>query len=928
MKRKGRLYFIFFLSGVAGLLYQVVWNRLLLLVFGGSSYATATVLASFMSGLALGSWLFGRRADRSPDPLRLYGAIEIGIAVTALLVPALTLAGRALFLRAAPALEGTALFVPVRYALAFLTLLLPTTLMGGTFPVLSRVIVRELDRVGRGVGLLYFLNTGGAVLGAVLAAFATLPFLGLHGSIAVGVAINVFVGFGALLLARGERRGAPARIAEEPAALEEGREVSLPDAPPHRAILFLFALSGFASLGYEVTWVRVLVFFLGNNTIFAFAIMLATFLTGLALGGALYGLLPPKRGGRLLFFGALEIGIALAALLTLRLFGEVNPMTHRLVRAFGLQSWHGLLVLRLAAAAMTMALPTLLIGATFPAVAHLVTASARRVGREVGGAYAVNTLGAIAGSLAAGFVLVPLLGVEKTLVVLSSINLAIGGVALLLARGRVRRTAGGAALAGAAALAILGGGRILPPIYGAAAPGYELVYADEGPTATVTVHEDRVRKTKLLCVNGIWEVPTDFPSLQVFRLLGNIGPLVHPEPRRALTVALGGGIALGSLALHDFDAITCVEICPEVEGGAKLFAEENHRVLENPRVRVLFNDGRNRLLLSDERYDVIVSDATHPGSADSWVLYTEDFYRLVLSRLGPEGLFCQWLPYHGVDRATYRTILRTFAGAFPEAALFSVARHSVLVGSPAPIRLDLERIKERIEGNEPVRRDLASVDLDDPVRIAAAVGLDREGMLRAAGPGPVNTDAHPRNSYAEARGHDRMTTVESMEIARSHSPDPAAYCLRPEAVGLDAGALAERVARIRLAWTWDGEAIRAHKEKRGGEAEIAWEEALRVDPENRGVARIYGEHLVQRAATSATHGNAAAVVPILEKLVRVVPWEADSHFRLANNLFREGRLAEAALAYREGLRIDPSNERAERALAACLDRIGGGAKAP
>jgi len=920
MNRKGILYLLFFLSGVAGLLYEVVWNHLLILVFGGSSYATATVLASFMSGLALGSWLFGRRADRTANPLRLYGRIEIGIAVAALLVPLFVLAGRWAFVRIAPGLEGSALFIPIRYAIAFVALLLPTTLMGGTFPVMSRALVSEVDRVGKAVGLLYFLNTGGAVLGALAAAFLALPILGVYGSIAAGVVVNLVVGAGVLALS-GNAAGAPADIA--PVAGDE-RVVPDRDARPlHTMILILFALSGFASLGYEVAWVRALVFFLGNNTVFAFAIMLATFLTGLAIGGALYSVLFFRARRKLLLFGLLELGIGLAALLTLHLFGDVNSIILFFVERSNMRSWGSLLFLRAVVCAVIMFLPTLLIGATFPAVTHAITATIGRVGREVGTAYALNTVGAILGSLAAGFVLVPAIGLERTLIFLTSINLAIAAI-VFLAAGRGRVSGAVPAVVVAAAIILLMRGETserFPAIYQSAVPGQNLVYYEEGASSTVTVHQDPGRKTKLLCVNGVWEVPTDFPSLQVFKLLGHVGPILHPEPREGLAIALGGGIALGSLALHPFDEVTCVEICPEVRGGAALFAEENNRVLENERVRVVFNDGRNRLLLSDRLYDVIISDATHPSSAESWVLYTKDFYRLVLSRLGEEGVFCQWLPYHGVDEETYRTILRTFHRSFPHSALFALARHSILVGSPDPIVLDMARAQERLEHGE-VRADLASVDLDDPVRIVAALSLLDEKMGDVAGTGVINTDAHPRNSFAEARGHSGKTLSRSLSIARSAEPDPALYCRSIEAAGLDTDSLRSVVARIRGAWDLDRQAFALDKQKRGGEAQRAWTDALRMDPENRGIARIYGEALVTQAIQHIRAGDFGPVVPIFRKLVRVVPWEGDSHFRLANHLYREGRVLEAIAEYKEGLRLDPSNEVVRKRLARILAELG------
>ena len=356
-------------------------------------------------------------------------------------------------------------------------------------------------------------------------------------------------------------------------------------------------------------------------------------------------------------------------------------------------------MLRVVAATLTvMLVPTFLMGLLFPIAARIHASEMRRLGRRIGSIYAGNTGGAILGAFTAGFVWIPLVGTQRTILLLAAINLAIGATVLLLdPRVPRRRTV---AVGGAAALIVIAA-LALPDSFLAgrfARGGAALLYYDETTAGTVTV-QGLPDGGKVLRVNGAGEVPTDDDSIRTFRLLGSLPLLLHAEPREVLVVAFGGGITLATVEAHGPDRIECVEMVPAVVGAADHFADYNREVyrrLDGDPIELIFDDGRNHLLRTERRYDVIVADATHPGTSDSWVLYTADFYHLTRQRLRAGGMLAQWLPLHGLTPDDYRTILRTFRVHYPHASVWLTPGYTVLLGATEPVVFDFERIASRL----------------------------------------------------------------------------------------------------------------------------------------------------------------------------------------------------------------------------------------
>jgi spermidine synthase len=703
------------------------------------------VLTAFMAGLALGSALFGRIVDRRGNGLRLYAWLEFCIGLFALLFP-LLLAGLDdlyTFLYRYVG-ESRQLFAFVRFLISFTVLLVPTTLMGATLPALSKYVVRRLRLVGRHIGGLYAINTFGAVAGTALAAFLLMERFGIRGTTLIAAAGNLLIALTAYYLSAGERRqeDAPAGGAE-PADASDG-------PPPYmvRLVFWGFALSGFAALGYEVVWTRLLSVVLRLTTTQSFSTILIAFLFGLAAGGAVGARYADRWRHLLAIFAITELVLGLFGLCSILLFGTIPEMERALS---ALPSWWGHLARLFALSFGIMLLPTFLMGLLFPVVGRICLPRLASVGRKIGNIYAANTAGAIIGAFAAGFLLIPLAGTQVSLQILAWTNILIGAVILLanpdLGRGSKTTIVAAAAIP----LLLL---TLLPPsdhmqeLFRRSQPRSSLLYCDEAAGGTVTVYE-YPEGTRVLRVNGAGEVPTDHAAIKTFRLLGNLPMLLHPAPDDVLVIAFGGGITLAAVESHQPKRLDCVEVVPGVFDAAGYFAGYNRRLherLESSGIKLIVDDGRNHILRTDRRYDVIISDSTHPGTADSWVLYTEEFYRLCRERLHEGGLIAQWLPLHGLATDDYKMILRTFQAVFPHATLWLTTDYTILLGTPEKLAIDFDLLARDL-AYESIGPGLAEVDLDDALSLLAALALDEEALGRYAGPGPINTDDRPYISF-------------------------------------------------------------------------------------------------------------------------------------------------------------------------------------
>lgn len=740
MSARRTLLALCFASSAAELVLEIAWGRALGLVLGVTVLAVTAVLAAFMLGLALGGAAARRFAAWAPSPVVLYARLHAGAGIAA----AATLAGlplaRAAYVAGSRALGQDTGSHFLLFTLAFGLLAVPATLLGATFPVAAQILAPEPSNVGRDVGALYSAGTLGGFVGIVIAATVLLPFVGLHGTVLVASGIELAV---AVLAAK---------LTSPP--------FEVPSAAAKLPVLVVAAAAwlGAQTLAYEVLWTRVLTYFV-DTSLYSFALMLGVFLGGLAAGGALGARYLGARSNPGVVFACLQIALGLASIAAIPALAHVGPLLAAVDTRAG-WSWTLEAGARFVVLGLTLFVPTASMGAAFPVLASLGAARAP-IELTVRRIYAANSAGGVVGSLVAGVVLAPRLGVQGSVLLLGSLGAA-SGVAVVLASAASRTVKGSGLVATAAALAIAVHTVPSTALYAVftdryPAPENELLYLRESESGTVAVFRDAQRGVPVsrrhLVIDGRGEVSTDYFSMRAFRFLGVLPALYARSLDRALVVTFGSGIVSGTIAgLPDVKHADSVEICPDAFEAARFFSDENHDVLHDPKLTRIVDDGRNFLLTTQNRYDLLSADATHPASRESWILYTREFYALAASRLNDGGVMSQWIPMHGVSEADFKTLLATFHSVFPFVAVyytggFKGIGHVVFVGSKQPLRIDVHHA-ERLFQDERLAADLARVNVTSLPDLFAAFLFDETAIDGFTNGAPLNTDDLPRVSFS------------------------------------------------------------------------------------------------------------------------------------------------------------------------------------
>jgi spermidine synthase len=885
----------FFLSGACGLLYEVAWVRAAGTVIGNTTAAVGTVVAVYMGGLGLGAWLGGRVADRRTGArlLALYAVLEAGVAVTALAVLPLLGAAEPVF-RVAWSLAGDLppLHGALRALLVALVLLPPTTLMGATLPVLSRFLSSSVEAAPREAGRAYAVNALGGVAGTLAAGFWLVPGVGLRATVLLAAALNLAVAAASGLLARGR-----------------GGE-TLPQAEPgpaaRRPALAVAALSGFCSLVYEVAWTRSLVLSLGS-TVYAFTLILAAFILGLALGSAAAAFFVPRLRRPERSLGGVQAAIGALAVALLPFLGDLPVRIAPLMES--LRGRHGaLLAAEFGLAGLFVLLPAVFMGAVFPLTCRLAGGSG--AGRAVGAVYAWNTLGCIVGSLAASFALVPTVGLSAAIRGAATVNF--GLAACLLGK---RAAALPLALAAAAWLLPAWNPKVL-------ASGSFLYASIEGRSARagnvdlrthleqesdllaqywdsyglVTVHRRRSDGTLSMRVNGKTDASTGPLDRANMLYVGHLPLLCHPEPKRALLVGLGAGLSLAAMERHPLERIDCVEISRAVVRGAAHFREPVGDVLGDPRARLIVGDGRNVLSFGRESYDVIISQPSNLWISGMANLFTREFFERASERLAPGGLFAQWLHAYRLSAEDFRLVVRTFYSVFPHGGLWEVFPGSdyLMVGARQPVRPAPDVLASRLAATRALEEYLG------PEPASGLLGhfiADAADAAAAAGRGPLLTDDHCRIEYTAPRSLGRETSGEVLEwidgLRRRPAEGESQAVARRRAAR---GALSRAVAL--RSEGYHARALRTIAEARS---------ELFLDPRTRAFIDLTSREIVESAARRRAEGRLQGVAATL----KAVPPEAASYveaqLELGDLYLVAGALAEAGGHFREAQRSDPSS---------------------
>src|SRR5215213_3990377 len=744
----------FVLSGATGLIYEVLWARMLGLVFGATTVAVSTVLAVFMGGLALGSALAGKLAQRIKKPLSTYGLMEIGIAIYALLVPFLFRWIDHLYVLIWQQLQpGYFTFSLWRFLLSGIVLLVPTTLMGATLPVLAVALVRS-SRDSNSVTRLYACNLAGAIFGTLVAGFVLLPALGLRTTILVAAVLNVIVGVIAILLQRQMKARSEHAVNPE----------KNPANPVTNFWYFAALVSGFVTISAQVAWTRTLTMIIGSST-YAFSIVVALFLIGLATGAWLVARKDLSERLRSAIL-KVEAVTALSLLLSLFVLNQIPALLINLGLRLHVSSWAGLLALQFLSATLLILVPAVLMGMVMPLV--LVWASSDRANAvaRVGRTYAVNTMGAIAGAFITGFILIPKTSTRFTLL--------FAAVCCLVVAAAAYRPAGrDPALKRSLAIGLIPVFMIVlfivaPPMNladlsigaydslvrvlaqtregvkdeaeGAGPNVHELLMYQEGPTATVSVRRDR--DTVSMAINGRTNASDSIYDMPTQVMLGQLPLLVAPRIDKGLIIGYATGVTAGAMLQSPVQSVTCVELEPGTVAGSQFFNHVNNQPLDDPRTTLIIDDARTFLRVTPNRYDMIVSEPSHPWVPGVANLFTQEFFELGRARLNDDGIWVQWVQIYQLSTESLRSVLATYHKVFPHVLVFRVGglnkgKDLLLIGSNGPLNLD--RLRERIVDPR-MSVELARVDLKTEADIRGWFVCDETTLGPAVAGARINTD--------------------------------------------------------------------------------------------------------------------------------------------------------------------------------------------
>ncbi|NHA13942.1 fused MFS/spermidine synthase [Thioalkalivibrio sp. XN279] len=728
------LFTAIFISGASALIYQLIWVRLLGLVFGVSSFAVATVVAVFLLGLGLGSYFFGRWSERIRDPLRVYLYVEIGIAATSLLayvvIEALPVY-RYLYEYAYNNLGFYGLSV-ARLLLSTLVLLPPVFLIGGTMPLLAKYFLRNPENLGSSFSKLYYLNTLGASAGVLLTGFVFVRLFGVIGTLMIAIGGNLLVALIVALSKRGSQAVQP---------------VPAGQAPYTYMLAFLF-LTGFISLGYEMLWVRILSTY-GLSTSQAFALILAGFLLGFSVGAWFVARTVDRRQDLEAWFSAVCIVTAFSGAVVLLIFRQFEALTLLLADATPASQ----LTLGMALAFTVSFIPAVFMGILFPLGVRIYAHDVDRIGAKAGNTFFSNTLGCVLGSLLTGFVLIPFVGMWNTTLILVNLSLLIALAFLLRGRRPARlQWASLLVVAVVANLLVFADSKTFhAELKGrdmrAAAGGFEVIYYAEGLSGTVSAVERGDYRG--LFVDGQNVSGTDIVLLADSRMLAHVPLLLAKEPGSALTVGYGTGTTSGSMLLHEVD-VYAVEIEEKIIEAAPLFSSVNYDSYADPNLNIVLDDARNYIATTEQEFDVIVTDVTNLKYKRNPYLYTREYFEIMRDALSPTGVAAAWLPVGGLSFNDLKTLIATFDAVFPHTTAWYFTQFPthfiILVGTPERTLVDLPELRAKMVQVAP---DLRTLDIDSVYELASMLLLGENDVDLLVAGQALHTDNRPILEYSD-----------------------------------------------------------------------------------------------------------------------------------------------------------------------------------
>jgi len=981
----------FFLSGLSGLIYEILWMRMIIKIIGSAPFAVSIILTIFMGGLGLGSYLAGRVIDRISEPLslvRIYGILELVIGLYAIVIPVVLLAFKPLQTVLYNGLYNRFIvYNLLTFILCSVILLIPVTCMGATLPILCRFCVARLSHLGTHAGRLYGLNTIGAALGALLCGFWLIDFLGVSGTLVFAVLINIMIGLTCITVSykakvsyasEAQKTSGSKKTPQE----DEVGERQLGHPSETKCALVIFVVSGFCAMACEVIWTRLLGLIVGPTT-YSFTIVLVTFITGLALGSMIFGYFADKvknSVGLLLFT---QVAAALLVLAVSQFLGTSQMFFAKLIFTF--KDQFGLLSLVKAAILfMFMLFPTLCFGATFPLVGKIYTKAVSEVGRSIGFAYMLNSVGSLLGAFCAGFLLIPLVGKELSVGIVVSLQLITSvGIAGIMLKNKKEGQVPFAlltvpALAGLVLclhyptwshrqlsigkyhrfetirpeiastgwLASLFHG---PDILSGSEDG-ELTYYGEGigGFTTVTKYTDAFGNIQVSMANSGKPDASTHGDMTTQTLSAHFPMLFHKNPKAVMVLGLASGITGGEVLCYPVEQLDILEISDQVVKASDLFVPWNNKVLSNPRTNLIIQDGRAHLQLSEKTYDVITSEPSNPWMAGIAALFTEQFMKLARSRLNDDGIFVQWIHSYQMDWESFSLVGRTFGRVFPN-SLLVVTNPSgqgidyLLVGFKGKDELSLEYAEQKLVHASKSK----NVTITHPrLLYRLIVSENLQGLF---GQGNINTDSRPRLEYAAPKlmydddqqiskklqlgkqmglSSETKNIIQQLEASVDDQIDFATYAFSlfapfPAMVDLSSATPIQRDRFFKVAegYCADNEVDCSIFEDNELKERCL---SLQIDIIQKKLDLLPNRlrSYSYLACLYNIAGRTSEAIKYYTEVLRTEPSFVEAHKDLGNVLTKEGRLAEAIIHYSEALRIDPWDGHTHHSLGAALAKQG------
>lgn len=932
----------FFFSGLAALIYQVLWARQLELLFGSTIYAISTILSVFMAGLALGSYLFGKVVDRTKNPLRLYAILEGIIGLYALITP--------LFFWLLPRIlvalrdflpAGSAQFSPVYFFFSLLLLILPTTLMGGTLPILSKYVISNSKDLGKRIGNLYFINTLGAAFGTILAGFILIFLFGTRLTTLTAAIVNLGVAITAFMAARSVKWSPAPEASTESLkdgaiqlALENSHESSQVPAEAvnpgpagtagikpaglnrtgHFIILIGYGLAGFAALGLEVQWTKALTVMIGTS-VYAFSLMLSAFLVGIALGSFFMAKFVDKRTDHWKDFAIVEILLGLSILVLNPILGNLPRL---FVKVFEYTKVFWLLqTLEFFLIFLIMLIPTLLMGAAFPIVSKIYARDVNRLGNRIGQIYAANTIGSILGPLAVSFLFLPLVGLQNSILITSIIYAVVGGVALLYSSS-VRPFLKSSVLIALTAVFVLsaflvpGWNKILfsSGVYYHSSnflanpeeSNYDLRYYKEGKMAVVTVISG-TDNNMALSINGKVDASTQ-SDLGTQLLVGHIPMLLHHDPKRVFQIGMGSGITLGAVLQHpELERVDVAELESVVIGAAETFSEFNNNAVSNPKVRIFTTDARNYILTTREKYDVIVAEPSNPWVKGSSTIFSREVFETYRDRINEDGIVAQWVQVYRLRNEDLRTMINTFRSVFPHTTMWSQFNYPdlILIGSKKPLNVDLNMLESKLL-DENVNRSLARTRANDINTILSFFQMDEISLARFVGSAPINTDDKPIIEYTAPKNMYLNSTGSNWDSMAGYRT--SLLTIKPELKGTPVGEQIQKNYEAREKYI---AGIVIFEKGEWNKAIQTWEQAWNISPNNGSIKKGLADAYESAGEYYFRQNYFKEAVDWYDYAAQVTPDKSTIWFNLGDLSDAVGEPLKAIVLYERALTMDQRN---------------------